>query len=154
MASNLASSPASKACNSLSFLNSSATEAAATASPLETPGNFDCPAAGLEPPPADSAAEAEAEPAGAWRALVKGPLWIGGCEREREDFSRVARFEGVDEEPEEPRLPDFRFWLPARRRDEVGSEAGDSPLAAVGAPASRRFSSIGGVSLCSVCVRV
>lgn len=69
---------------------------------------------------------------------------------EREDLSRVARFEGVDEEPEEPRLPDFRFWLPARRRDEVGSEAGDSPLAAVGAPASRRFSSIGGVSLCSV----
>ena len=56
----------------------------------------------------------------------------------------MARFEGADEEPEEPRFPDFRFWPPARRRDEVGSVAGEFSLADVEVPASRRFSSIEG----------
>lgn len=157
MAWNLASSPDSRASNSLSFLNSSATEAAATVSPPKTPRTLACSAAGLAPPDADAAgapsAEAKLEERldGAWRALVNGPLWIGGWERE--DFSRLARFEGADEEPEEPRFPDFRFWPPARRRDEVGSVAGESPLADVEVPASRRFSSIEGFLRVGVSVR-
>ena len=143
MASNLASSPASKASNSLSFLNSSTV--ATTASPPNPPGSLAC-SAGFEPaadagtaPPAES----KARLLGPWRFLVNRLLWIGGWAKE--DFSRVTRFDGVDEEPDEPRLLAFRLWAPARRREAVGSEAGDdSPRTGVRVPASRRFSSMEG----------
>lgn len=36
------------------------------------------------------------------------------------------RLEAVEEELEEPRAEDFLLCAPARRRDDVGSDAGES----------------------------
>lgn len=49
------------------------------------------------------------------------------------------RLEGVEEELEEPRALDFLLFPPARRRDGVNSDAGES------APGGGRLSSIEGV---------
>lgn len=93
-----------------------------------------------------------------WRALVRGPLWIGG-RREKSPpeaaaaaaaaFSRAWRLGGAEEECDEV-VVDLRFC--PRRRGGGGSVAGESPdlkeeapeivAAGDGDPASRRFSSI------------